>query len=450
VNPGTEDSRTPQLQRTLTLFDATMINVGTIIASGIFFVPATIAHLVPFSGLILLAWMVAGLVSLLGALSIAELGAAMPRAGGMYIYLREAYGPVWGFLYGWSAFAVTNTASIAAIAVGFATYLGFFLPLDTFGVRLVAVLSIIALTLLNCGGLKLGAWTQNILTVSKLGAFGVLILFSVILRGGSVEHFDPLLPSIPVSGFLGPFGLALVAALWAYDGWIEITFVSGEVREPQTTIPRSILYSTITVMIVYVVVNMAYLYVLSATGMAASTLVASDAAVVLIGGTGAGVIACAVMVSTLGSNNGIIFTAARVPYAMAREGEFFRVLGAVHPKFRTPHMALIVQGILACLLTLTGTYTQLITYIIFAEFLFYGLAAAAVVVLRRQRKDLVRPYKVWGYPIPPLLFVLCAAGLVVNTIIEDPRDSLIGGGIIALGLPAYLIWSKRKVHKEGD
>ncbi|MFN0157342.1 MAG: APC family permease [Bacteroidota bacterium] len=444
MNHSSHDTAPNELRRELTLLDSTMVNVGTMIGSGIFLVPATIALYLNSSGLILLVWVFGGIVSLLGALSIAELGAAMPRAGGIYVYLREAYGPIWGFLYGWTAFAVTNTASIAAIAVGFATYLGYFVPLDATSTTVVAVVSIVGLTALNCLGLKLGAWIQNIFTISKLGAFVALLVCSLILPGGSTGNFLPFLPTEPFTNMFGAFGLALVAVLWSYDGWIEVTFVAGEVQNPARNVPRSIIYSTAIVILVYAAVNVVYLYILSPQTMAASTLVASDAATVLMGSLGAGVIAAAVMTSTLGTNNGIVFTAARIPYAMAREGEFFASLGAVHPKFRTPHIALIVQGIWACLLTLTGTYNQLITYIIFASFVFYGLAAGAVVVLRKKQPTMDRPYKTWGYPITPLLFVAFAAWLVINTIIEAPRDALIGAGIMLLGLPTYFSLKRRK------
>lgn len=440
---STPESNQTELRRELTLLDSTMINVGTIVGSGIFIVPATIALYVHYSGLVLLAWVVGGIASILGALSVAELGAAMPRAGGIYVYVREAYGEVWGFLYGWTAFAVTNTASISAIAVGFATYLSYLLPLSPAGIKLVAIASIIVLTAINCLGVKLGAWVQNILTLLKLAAFGGLLIMSAALSGGSLANFAPLFPQ-SIAGLLGPFGLAVLATLWAYDGWIEITFVAGEVRLPQRNVPMSIILSTIIVIVVYCAVNFAYLYVLSADGVAGSSFVASDTAVVLIGGLGATFIAIAVMVSTLGTNNGIVFTAARIPYAMAKERQFFQSFGLVHPRFNTPTVALVIQGVWACVLTLTGTYDQLITYVVFASFVFYGMAAAAVVVLRKRKPNMERPYKTWGYPATPILFVLFAIWLVANTIIEDPRDAAIGAGIILAGWPAYLYWKGKR------
>jgi APA family basic amino acid/polyamine antiporter len=444
VNPSAQERGSVGLRRELTFLDSTMINVGTIIASGIFFVPATVAAHVEYSGLILLAWVVAGIVSLLGAFSIAELGAAMPEAGGIYVYLREAYGPVWGFLYGWTAFAVTNTASISAIAVGFAAYLAFFLPLTGAATKVVAMGSVLALTTLNCYGLKLGAWTQNVLSISKLLAFAGLLVCTIFLPGGSAHNFIPVFPEELTSAVIGPFGLALVATLWAYDGWIEVTFVGGEVRDPARVIPRSILTSVVVVALVYVAVNAAYIYVLSASSIEASTLVAADAGTALVGPLGAALIAGAVILSTLGSNNGIVFTAARIPYAMAREREFFRALATVHPRFHTPHTALLVQGAWACTLILTGTYDQLITYVVFASFIFYALAAGATIVLRKKRPDMRRPYRTWGYPLTPALFDLFALWLVANTILEDPRDAVVGAGIILLGLPAYFVWKHRR------
>jgi APA family basic amino acid/polyamine antiporter len=437
------EKTTPELRRELTLLDSTMINVGTMIASAIFIVPATIAMHVQGSALTVGVWILGGLVSLLGALSIAELGAAMPEAGGQFVYLREAYGPMWGFLYGWAAFMVINTASIAAIAVGFAQYLGYFFPLDPLGVKIVAIISTIFLTTLNCFGLKLGAWTQNVFTLIKMGALFALVAVSFTLRGGAPANFDPLLPSQSFASLIGPFGLAMVAALWAYDGWIEITYVASEVKNPQRNMPLSITYSILIVIALYVLMSLACVYVLSIAKMAPAQLVAADLATAIMGPVGAALVTVAILISTLGSNHGIVFTAARIPYAMAKEKLFFNSMAEVNAKFRTPVVALSVQGVWACLLTLSGTYGQLYTYVVFASWLFYAMSCGAVIILRRKAPQMERPYKTLGYPVAPAVFILFAVWLMVNVIIEAPRDAAIGAGIVALGLPFYFYWQRK-------
>ena len=435
---------TTDLKRELGLFDAVMINAGTMIASAIFIVPATVAAAVHGTALMTLVWVVGGIVSLLGALSIAELAAAYPEAGGQYAYLREAYGTVWAFLYGWANFAVINTASIAAIAVGFSRYIGFFFhsPLTEIAIRGIAIASIVALTLLNCRGVRLGATTQNILTILKIGALGALIVSSFVLPGGSSSHFEPLWPSGGVGQLIGPFGVAMVAVLWAYDGWIETTYVGSEIVNPGRNLPRSIILSTLIVIALYVLVSVAYAYVLSPEGMAASKLVASDAARVTMGPIGATFVVVAILISTLGANNGIILTAARIPYAMARGGMFFQSQGRVHSRYGTPTVALVTQGVIASILTAFGTYDQLFTYVVFAQFVFYALSASAVIRLRQKAPQVARPYRTWGYPVTPIVFIAFAVWLVYNTIVETPKDSAIGAGIILLGLPGYYYWRR--------
>lgn len=429
-----------ELRRELTLLDATMINVGTMIASAIFIVPAAVAANLPSPALMLLVWIVGGAVSLLGALCVAELGAALPEAGGIFVYLERAYGPAWGFLYAWTAALIINPASVAAIAVGFATYVGFFWPLGHGGIKLVAAVSIWILTGINCLGLKLGARVQNTLTLAKIGALAALVLAALVLPGGSTQHFRPFLPGLGATGLLGPLSVAMVAVLWAYDGWIEITYVGSEVRDPSRNMPRSIAWSVSLVAALYVLVSAAYLYVLAPSRMAGSSLVGSDAALVLIGSGGAAVVAGAILVSTLGANNGIVLTSARIPYAVSRTGLFFRWMGHVHPRFHTPDAALLTQGVIATVLAVSGTYDQLFTYVVFASWVFYGMSAAAVIRLRGIAPELPRPYRVVGYPLTPVAFVTFATWLVASTVAASPWESLIGAGIILAGLPVYLYW----------
>lgn len=438
-----EDGLRPELG----LLDATMINVGTIIASSIFIVPSTIAALFTGSFPTILVWVVGAVVSLCGALCIAELGAAMPKAGGQFVYLQRAFGPIWGYLYGWGSSIVVNPASIAAIAVGFATYLGFFIPLSALGIKVLAAGSILILTFLNCFGLRVGALTQDVLTLIKIGAVVALVALCLLLPGGHLANIEPLWPREPVGSLVGPFGVAMIAVLFAYDGWIEITYVGSELRNPARDMPRSILMSTVLVSVLYIGVSVAVLYVLGQAATAKSSLVAADAMRVVLGTAGASLITVAVLISTLGSNNGIIFTAARIPYAMARAGQFFPWAARLHPRYATPNTALIAQAVWSAILAMSGTYLQLITYMVFVSFLFYALSCAAVMVLRRREPLLARPYRAWGYPVTPVVFILFSGYLIGNTIVESPWDSAIGAALLAAGLPVY--WYCRRHYAAG-
>src|SRR5690349_8334284 len=436
------------LKRQLGLLDSTMINVGTIVASAIFIVPSVIAATLHASLPSILVWVVSGVVSLLGALAIAELGAAMPKAGGIYVYLSEAYGPVWGYLYGWSSGVVINPASIAAIALGFATYFGFFVNLGDAGVKAVAVVSIIVLTVVNSLGVRLGAITQNVLTLTKIGLVTVLIVVGFVLPGGSSANFAPLWSDAPLGQQIVSFGVALVAVLWAYDGWIESTYVGGEVTDPGRNLPRSMILSTFIAIVLYCLVTASFAYVLSPAKMAASSLVASDAAQITLGRAGAGFVALAIMVATLGSNNGIVLTAARVPYAMARDGLLPRWLAGVHPRVLTPVPSLAVQCVISLALAWISTepswknvYNRLFTYVVLAEFVFYAMSCGAVIRLRRKAPEMVRPYRTWGYPVTPIVFILFSLWLVFNTAKEQPGDTAMSALLIVVGLPLY--WWQR-------
>jgi APA family basic amino acid/polyamine antiporter len=439
-----------ELKRQLSLFDATMINVGTMVASAIFIVPASIAAGLGDATLTVGVWVVGGLVSLLGALCVAELGAAYPEAGGQFVYLKEAYGPLWGFLYGWAASLVVNPASIAAIAVGFATYAGFFVSLSGGEIQLVAAASILVLTALNAVGVPPGVLTQNVLTGLKIGALAVIVGLALFLPGGDVSNFSASAPERSLADLASPLGVAMVAVLWAYDGWIEITYVGSEVVAPGKNLPRSIILSTAVVIGLYALANVAYVYVLSPKGMAASPLVASSAAQAVMGPGGAALVAAAILVSTLGANNGIVLTAARIPYAMAKDRLFFGWTAKVDPRFGTPALALIAQGILSAALALSGTYEQLITYVVFTSWIFYAMSCGAVLWLRRAAPKLARPYRAWGYPVTPVVFVLFAAWLVGAAIVESPRESAVGAGIVLAGVPAYWFWKRRSRTIEDD
>ena len=419
-----------------------MINAGGIIGSGIFMVPATVALYTASSSLFFMVWILGGIVSLFGALSVAELGAAMPKAGGQYVYLNEAYGPVWGYLYGWSAVAVINTASMAAVGVAFAEYLKFFYTISDLAVKEIAIFSIILLTIINIVDVKSGARFQNIFTFAKLGAILGVILLGLFLEGGSTQNFSPLFTDRPPLSLIGPLGLAMVAVLWTFDGWIFVTYVAGEVKNPERNIPLSLIFCMVIVVTVYLALNTVLVYVLGFDQMIGSELVMADAASKFIGGKGAAIVTIIILISLIGANNGFILTSARINYAMARDNRFFKQAAFIHPKFQSPANALIIQCIWACILTFSGTFNQLITYIIFASWIFYGMSAGAVIILRKKKPDMDRPYKTPFYPWIPIIFILFAIFLTVNTILEAPRDAAIGTGIILAGLPLYYYWKK--------
>jgi len=432
----------PKLKRVLSLLDATMINAGGIIGSGIFMVPATVAMFTGSASLFFMVWIAGGIVSLFGALSVAELGAAMPRAGGQYVYLSEAYGPVWGYLYGWSAVAVINTASIAAVGVAFSEYLRFFFPITDVSIKGIAVATIVLLTIINILDVKSGARFQNVFTISKLGAIFGIIILGLVMEGGSNQNLSPFFSDQSFTELVGPLGLAMVSVLWTFDGWIFITYVAGEVKNPGRNIPLSLIFCMLIVVTIYLLLNYVLIYTLGFTGMNGSDLVVSDAASVFLGNKGAAIVTLIILISLIGANNGFVLTSARINYAMAKDKLFFYQASQIHPRFKSPANALIIQCVWASLLTFTGTFNQLITYIIFASWIFYGMSAGAVIILRNKKPDMERPYKTPVYPWIPIIFILFAIFLTINTIIEAPRDAAIGAGIILAGLPMYYYWKK--------
>jgi len=432
----------PKLKRVLSLLDATMINAGGIIGSGIFMVPAAVAMFTGSASLFFMVWIAGGIVSLFGALSVAELGAAMPRAGGQYVYLSEAYGPVWGYLYGWSAVAVINTASIAAVGVAFSEYLRFFFPITDVSIKGIAVATIVLLTIINILDVKSGARFQNVFTISKLGAIFGIIILGLVMEGGSNQNLSPFFSDQSFTELVGPLGLAMVSVLWTFDGWIFITYVAGEVKNPGRNIPLSLIFCMLIVVTIYLLLNYVLIYTLGFTGMNGSDLVVSDAASVFLGNKGAAIVTLIILISLIGANNGFVLTSARINYAMAKDKLFFYQASQIHPRFKSPANALIIQCVWASLLTFTGTFNQLITYIIFASWIFYGMSAGAVIILRNKKPDMERPYKTPVYPWIPIIFILFAIFLTINTIIEAPRDAAIGAGIILAGLPMYYYWKK--------
>ena len=403
-------------------------------------VPAAVAMFTGSASLFFMVWIAGGIVSLFGALSVAELGAAMPRAGGQYVYLSEAYGPVWGYLYGWSAVAVINTASIAAVGVAFSEYLRFFFPITDVSIKGIAVATIVLLTIINILDVKSGARFQNLFTISKLGAIFGIIILGLVMEGGSNQNLSPFFSDQSFTELVGPLGLAMVSVLWTFDGWIFITYVAGEVKNPGRNIPLSLIFCMLIVVTIYLLLNYVLIYTLGFTGMNGSDLVVSDAASVFLGNKGAAIVTLIILISLIGANNGFVLTSARINYAMAKDKLFFYQASQIHPRFKSPANALIIQCVWASLLTFTGTFNQLITYIIFASWIFYGMSAGAVIILRNKKPDMERPYKTPLYPWIPIIFILFAIFLTINTIIEAPRDAAIGAGIILAGLPMYYYW----------
>lgn len=446
----------PALLRALTARDGLLITVGSILGTGVFLTTGDIARALPHAGLILLVWALGGVLTLFGALTYAELGALYPRAGGQYVYLREAYGGLPAFLFGWTAFTVIMGGGIAAIAAGFGQYLGAFVPFcaDTHvllalpigrwtwqinGSQLAGGLAILLLTFVNYVGLREGTGVQNAVTLAKVGSLAALVVCGLTWPTAAAA---PQWSAAPSTGALAGVGLGLIAALWSYDGWYAATNLAGEMRRPERDLPRALVGGTLLVAAAYLLVNLVYLRALPLETLRQTTRVGEAAAAALFGPLGARLIVVAVLLSTFGCISSTILYASRVYLPMAQDGVFFRALARVHPRHRTPAACVAAQGLWATLLTFSGSYEQLYTYVTFVVVLFHAATAAAVFVLRRTRPG-PRPYSVPGYPWVPALFVLAMLVLVANTLRERPVESLIGLGIVALGLPAYALWRRQ-------
>lgn len=425
------------------------IVMGTMIGSGIFIVPAVIAARLGSPVLMLAVWVTGGLLTFFGALSLSELGAAFPQAGGMYVYLKETYGPLIGFLFGWATFLVIDSGTIATLAVGFSTkYLPYFVKMTPLGSKAVAIALIALLCAVNYFGVRRGALLQNVLTSIKFVALAGLCFTVFAFAKGNMANFFAPAPGRFSWDMVGKFGVALVAALWAYKGWECSSFSSGELRNPTRDLPLGIFIGTSLVITLYLLANLAYLYAFPASAIAKSGRIAADAMNVAIGPVGASIIAFIILFSIAGAANGHCLTSPRVYFAMARDGLFFRRFGEVHPKYRTPHVSIVALGVWSAVLSLTGSFEQLYTYVIFGLWIFMGLTIAAVIVLRKKRPDLPRPYRTWGYPVTPVLFILSALFISTNTMIHQTKESLAGLGIILLGVPAYLFWKKKRETRE--
>jgi APA family basic amino acid/polyamine antiporter len=478
----------PEFKRGLGLLDSTMIVIGSMIGSGIFIVSADIGRAVGAPGYLLLVWVITGVMTMIAALSYGELAGMMPHVGGQYAYLREAYNPFIAFLYGWTLFLVIQTGTIAAVAVAFAKFTGVLLPwfseqhillsLGSFRItaaQILAIASVALLTYVNTRGLQEGKIVQNIFTSTKIIAllgFVLLVLFvgrNTSALAANIGNFwnatwtqvtnGKIISITQISGWmlLSAIGVAMVGSLFSADAWNNITFTAGEVTNPKKNIPLSLALGTGTVILIYLLANIGYLLVLPLTGspeaagaegrgiqFAVSDRVGTAAASVIFGESAAVIMAVLIMISTFGCNNGLILAGARVYYAMAKDGLFFKNAGVLNNK-SVPGAALVVQGAWTCLLCLSGTYGDLLDYVVFAVLLFYILTVIGIFILRKKQPNTERPYKAFGYPIVPALYIILAASISIDLLIFKPNYTWPGLGIVLMGIPIYFIWKKRTV-----
>ena len=453
-------SKEPALRRALGPWSTVAIIMGTVIGSGIFLVPTDMVKAVGSPGTVFAVWVFGGVLSLFGALTYAELSAALPEAGGEYAYLTAAYGPFFGFLYAWTQTWVAKSASIAALATAFYRYLTDFLPglqaplyvvalpigpgggpLEIRYGQVLAIGVILLLSAVNYRGVKVGGRVQVGVTALKVLLIGGVIAVGLFSRQAHLTNLQT--STEPMPGGIAGFFVALVAALWAYDGWNNAGMLGSEVENPQRTFPLALIGGVTAIIGVYLLTNLAYFSVLSAGEVASSDRVAADMLGRIAGPNGAGAVTIAAMISIFAALNGSILSGSRVPYAMARDGYFFRHIGRVHPDFRTPSASIVLLGIWSSLLVLSGHYNDLYNMVIFPSWILYGMTAAAVIVLRRKNPGLVRPYRTWGYPWVPLAFVGVTLLLLYQTLVSSPRASGIGLAVIALGVPFFFYWKRR-------
>jgi APA family basic amino acid/polyamine antiporter len=449
------------LRRELGLWSALAIVIGTAIGSGIFLVPTDMVRAVGSPGMVFVVWIFGGVLTLFGALTYAELSAALPDAGGEYVYLNAAYGPLFGFIYGWTQTWVAKSASIATLATAFIAYFSDFVPrlqevlysvplpigphggpLEIRYGQLLAIGLILFLAGVNYLGVRVGGGVQVGVTALKIALIGGLILAGLTSSRGSVANFHRSMTADP--GGISGFFVALVAALWAYDGWNNAGMLGSEIERPDRNLPRALIGGTICMIAIYLLTNFAYFFVLSGPEVGASQRVAADAMRRVMGPQGGSMVSVAAMISIFAALNGSILSGSRVPYAMARDGYFFKSMARVHPRFHTPSAGTMLFGIWSSLILLSGQYKELYTLVIFPSWILYGMTAASVIVLRRKRPELPRPYRTLGYPWVPILFVFVALALLYSTLRSSPRESGIGLGVILIGFPFYFYWKRRR------
>jgi APA family basic amino acid/polyamine antiporter len=452
-----DNSNRPKLLKKLNLFDSTLLVIGSVIGSGIFLTSGIIAQSLPSPGWILFVWFFGALLSLFGGLTFAELGAMIPEAGGQYVYLREAYGPLAGFIYGWTSFLIIQTGGIAALAVGFSEYCAYFVSdfsLDNYLInviglkissgQLLAVFSIGILTLVNYFGIRSGSVLQNFFTILKLIAIGILVIAGlyVALNSGETTTRETITAIPSGSTLLAAIGVSLIAVLWTFDGWYSVNSVASEIKNVHRNLPLSLFIGIVSIGIIYLLVNFFYISTLPMSEMVGVVRIGEKATRFTFGSTAGTLVAGLILISILGCLSATIIYSPRIYYAMATDGLFFKNFATVHPKYHTPSIAIIWQGVFASLLCMTGSYEQLFTYVVFAVLLFFVGVVAAVFVLRRTMPNAERPYRVWGYPVVPTLFGLIILWIMINTLIEKPMESVIGLILIVIGLPVYYYWHR--------
>jgi APA family basic amino acid/polyamine antiporter len=439
-----EDSKSyKRFVRVLGFRDLVFLFVGAVIGSGIFLVPGSVLKQVGNSApLALSVWLVGGLLSLLGALTYGELAAMNPEAGGLYVYIRDCFGPFLAFLFGWTLFFVTSSGSIATLAVAFSNYLAEFIPMSPMEMKAVSVLLIAVIAAVNVRGTRHSAHLQNVTTVFKIAA--ILAMSAALLWLGKHPVLGAASPpsNTPASSAISGFGLAMISVLWAYEGWQYTTFSAGEVVDPQRHFSRAFLAGSLALIGIYVLANYGYLAALGPTGVSQSNRVAATALSTVIGPTVAKMATIVILISMLSALNSILLTSPRVYFAMANDGLFFRNLVRIHPRFGTPALAITAAAIWSAVLAASGTFDQLLTYVIFISWIFYALAAGSIFIYRFRHSNVQGSYHVPGYPFTPLLFIVAAAALVINTVVREPLRAAVGIGIVLLGTPAYFIWRR--------
>jgi basic amino acid/polyamine antiporter, APA family len=450
----------PALLRALGTWDVSLITIGMIVGSAIFIAASIVPREMPQPALLISLWCVGGLLSLAGVVTYAELGTMFPKAGGQYHFLKEAYGPLYGFLFGWTSFLVIQSGAIAYLAVASADCLGAFLPffrssnevavfplgvttLHVSGSQIGAAIAIMFLSAVNYSGVREGSFVQNAITITKVVSLVTLVAFGLVVPPAVETPWHAVLPE---QGFVRGLGVAMIGVLWCYDGWYQATFCAGEIREPSRSLPRGMLIGTITATVLYILVNVVYLRALPTIDLGRSAGIGEAAAGALFGPRFAVLVTLAVFISAFGCLSSNVLTAARIYLPMAQDGLFFRSLAKIHPVRRTPSACIVAQGVWSIVLAFSGSYEQLGTYVIFPMFLFHTATGAAIFVLRRTRPNWPRTYRASGYPWTPVVFILTSFAFVTNTLIVRPIESLWGLLIMALGLPAYLWWRRTSVH----
>jgi basic amino acid/polyamine antiporter, APA family len=431
-----------RMPRSVGLLNAVAVSIGITIGSGIFRVPATVAGLLHDPGSVIVCWVLGGVIALCGALTYAELAAALPRSGGMFAYILEGFGPLPAFLFGWAELTVVRAAALGAIATIFAEYLGYFVALTPAQVREVAALTIVLVGVLNYIGVRRAAAVLSLTTYAKYAAVLALAFLAVTAVGASSAHFVPMWSAVPS---LSLIATALIPVMWTYDGWADLAFIGGEISNPQRTLPRALIAGCLSVALVYLLINLAFIYVLPLPQMAGSKLIATTVAtrIPLLAGVGTGLIAGLVMLATFSGLNGSMMVGARVFFAMGDRGLLFRAVARISPRFDSPSVAIAICTALGVVYVLLNDFAQLADKFILGIWPFYALTVAAVFVLRRRRPDLPRPYRVWGYPFVPAVFLFASAGMVVNALVTDPVNTGVTLLIIAVGFPVY--WLRGRI-----